>query len=151
FAAGMAGTAALAFTLGGWLRPRVDAPAPQPPPVADPAATDPGPAVLTPGTFRTQRGETLRFSLRGGAKVQLGSSSVSSVMSLDEEERPTLEGGEVDFKVPHQAPGHTFVVRAGPYRVLVVGTKFQLRVDDRQRVQVSVEEGTVEVWDKDRL
>jgi hypothetical protein len=155
FAASVTGTAALAFALGGWLLPRGEPPAQQAAQgvsqTSEPAATDPGPAVLTPGTFRTERGETLRFSLRGGTKVQLGSPSASSVMSLDEEERPTLEGGAVDFKVPHQAPGHTFVVRVGPYRVLVVGTKFQLRMDDRQRVQVAVEEGTVEVWGQSRL
>jgi hypothetical protein len=46
--------------------------------------------------------------------------------------------------VPHQAPGTTFVVVVGSYRVVVVGTKF--RVHNGARVRVDVDEGIVEVW-----
>jgi len=150
FAAGMAATAAIAFLLGGWLsaRPKLAVR----PVVAPPVAIAPAPAPAfdpgAAGTVRTGAGETLRLTLRGGTEARLGS---SSVMSLDEEERPTVEGGEVGFKVPHQQPGHAFVVRAGAFRVVVVGTKFGLRVDDGGRVRVAVEEGTVEVWNRTRL
>jgi hypothetical protein len=157
----VASTAAVAaVTIGGWMAHHHRAPAAAPPPAvaaihapaspsSAPAATpDLGPAVVAPGTVRTGEGETLVLTLRGGAEAHLGS---ASVMSLDASERPTVEGGDVGFQVPHQKPGHTFVVRAGKYRVVVVGTRFHLRVDERRRVFVSVEEGTVEVWDRIRL
>src|SRR5262249_52192369 len=146
FVSGMACTAALAFALRGWLSPRTT---PLPPAAAVATAPAPlpapgsGPELVAPGTVRTGAGETLRLTLRGGAEVDLGS---STVMSVDQDERPRVEGGEVGFRVPHQASGQSFVVHAGPYRVLVVGTTFGLRVDERRRVFVSVSEGTVEIW-----
>jgi hypothetical protein len=159
FASGVASTAAAAVAIAGWMAHHHRTPAVAPPPAmaashapaspsSAPAVPERGPAVIAPGTVRNGGQETLVLTLRGGVEARLGS---ASVMSLDASERPTVEGGDVGFQVPHQKPGHTFAVRAGKYRVVVIGTRFHLRVDERQRVFVSVEEGTVEVWDRTRL
>ncbi len=47
-------------------------------------------------------------------------------------------------------PGHNFSVAAGPYRIVVIGTKFRLHVEGI-KVAVAVDEGVVEVWRKHRL
>jgi tetratricopeptide (TPR) repeat protein len=65
-------------------------------------------------------------------------------------DRPTIERGEVAFSVPHQLPGQSFSVIAGPYRIVVVGTKFRLRVEGAH-VAVAVDEGVVEIWRRNRL
>jgi tetratricopeptide (TPR) repeat protein len=72
-------------------------------------------------------------------------------MRVDRTGRPSVDGGAVAFHVPHQPTGHSYVVLAGPYRVVVLGTKFRLRQDDTHRVFIDVQEGVVEVWDKARL
>ena len=54
------------------------------------------------------------------------------------------------FSVPHQAPGRNFSVSAGPYRIVVIGTKFRLHVEG-VAVAVAVDEGVVEVWRKHRV
>src|SRR4029077_19860809 len=97
------------------------------------------------------KGETLRLTLRGGTEAVLGS---SSVVDLDANDKPSVEGGEGAFSVPHQPFGRTYVVHAGPYRVIVVGTRFHMSVDgaeSRRRVMVTVDDGVVEVWDGTRL
>jgi hypothetical protein len=160
FSSGVVSTAAAAVAIAGWMAHHHRAPAlapapalaasraPVSPPSAPATVPESGPHVVAPGTVRNGGQETLVLTLRGGVEARLGS---ASVMSLDANERPTVEDGDVGFQVPHQKPGHTFVVRAGKYHVVVVGTRFHLRVDERRRVFVSVEEGTVEVWDRARL
>jgi len=72
------------------------------------------------------------------------------VAQNDVNDRPSVDKGNVYFAVPHQAPGHNFSVTAGPYRIVVIGTKFRLHVET-SHVAVSVDEGVVEVWKKHRL
>lgn len=100
---------------------------------------------------RTGAGEKLSLTLRGGAEAHL---EPTSILRVDSEagggDRPVVEQGAVSFSVPHQAPGHSFSVAAGPYRIVVVGTKFRLRVEG-EHVAVHVDEGVVEVWRKRRL
>jgi len=70
-----------------------------------------------------------RFRLRGGAVAKLSPSSAMTVVAQnDTNDRPSVEKGNVSFAVPHQAPGHNFSVTAGPYRIVVIGTKFRLHV-----------------------
>jgi tetratricopeptide (TPR) repeat protein len=42
-------------------------------------------------------------------------------------------------------------VFAGPYRVVLGGSRFRLRLDDSRRVYVDAQDGVVEVWDSDRV
>jgi len=98
--------------------------------------------LVAPATVRTASGEVLHLSLKGGTEVTV---TPNSTLALDEDDRPAVTAGEVQFHVPPQAPGHTFTVRAKEYRVVVVGTRFSVRID-AGRAGVGVEEGTVEVW-----
>lgn len=116
--------------------------------------------LVAPATVRTGFGETLHLSLRGGAEAIVTS---ESVLILDEKDRPSVSAGEVQFHVPPQGPGRIFAVTAGGYRVVVVGTRFQVRVNEpvndkaaatgvqgqggvRGGVRVGVSEGIVEIW-----
>jgi hypothetical protein len=123
-----------------------DAKAPEPAPV--PAPT---PSAKAPIRLHTLVGQVRRFRLRGGTVARLSPSSAMTVVAQnDSHDRPLVEKGNVTFAVPHQAPGHNFSVTAGPYRIVVIGTKFRLHVE-ASHVAVSVDEGVVEVWKKHRL
>ena len=105
------------------------------PPVADAV-------LLAPAQVRTLTGESRVFRLRGGARVVI---AAESILNVDAGDRPVVEKGRVTLEVPHQPPGRQFSVGAGPYVIVVVGTRFQVRVDPSQ-VAVDVDEGVVEVW-----
>jgi ferric-dicitrate binding protein FerR (iron transport regulator) len=128
------------------LPPEIEATPPEP--AADLA---PAPSARAPARFNTGPRQVRRFRLRGGAVAKLlPSSSMTVVAQNDTNDRPAVEKGNVRFAVPHQAPGHNFSVTAGPYRIVVIGTKFRLHVE-ASHVAVSVDEGVVEVWQKHRL
>jgi FecR protein len=151
FAGGLAGTAALAVVGTLWLAPRFQhARAPSAArAVAAPVVVPEAHALpATEGTVRTGAGERLQLSLVGGTQAHLES---STVMKIDRGGRATVDGGEVAFNVPRQATGHSYVVFAGPYRVVVLGTRFRLRLDETHRVFVDVQDGSAEVWNQDRL
>ncbi|HEV3031343.1 MAG TPA: FecR domain-containing protein [Polyangia bacterium] len=150
FAGGVASTAALAFAFVAWMWPRHQL-APTvvaratPAPVAETRLL---PVPAAEGTIRTGAGERLELTLVGGAEAHLES---SSVMTIDRAGRTKVDGGEVAFKVPRQSAGHSYVVLAGPYRVVVLGTRFKLRMDGARRVYVDDQDGIVEIWDHARL
>lgn len=98
--------------------------------------------LVAPATVRTANGEVLHLSLKGGTEVTV---TPSSTLVLDQDEHPAVAAGEVQFHVPPQPAGHTFTVRANEYRVVVVGTRFSVRLDGG-RAGVGVDEGVVEVW-----
>jgi len=98
--------------------------------------------LVAPATVRTASGETLQLALRGGAEVTVTS---ESTLVLDKDEQPTVAAGEVRFHVAPQPAGHHFTVRASSYRVVVVGTRFRVRVNG-SNAAVGVEEGIVEIW-----
>jgi FecR protein/Tetratricopeptide repeat len=157
FAGGIASTAALAVAGTLWLAPRLEparapvatrVPATPAPPLASASAVEARPAPATEGTVRTGAGERLQLSLVGGTQAHLES---STVMKIDARGRATVDGGEVAFNVPRQSTGHSYVVFAGPYRVVVLGTKFRLRFDETRRVFVDVQDGQAEVWDHEQL
>ncbi|HVZ88345.1 MAG TPA: FecR domain-containing protein [Polyangia bacterium] len=132
FAGGVASTAALAVVSAFWLWPHARELAP----TRSVAVTKPVPSEVQAGP-----GER-HLTLEGGVEATLGR---ASIMRL-EDGAPRIEGGEVRFSVPHRQPGHPFVVRAEGYRVVVVGTRFGVSVDN-QAVGVDVDEGIVEVWE----
>ena len=65
---------------------------------------------------------------------------------------PEVKVGRVRFSVPHQPPGQRFSVRAGAFQVVVLGTVFDVAVEEAG-VSVAVASGTVEVHEtaSDRL
>jgi len=95
-----------------------------------------GPAVV-----RTGGNETMKVRLRGGARVAL---STRTQLVVSSDDSPEVKVGQVTLEVPKQAPGHHFRVKAGPYDVVVVGTKFKVNVGS-DSVGVEVQEGVVEV------
>ncbi|MFL5307462.1 MAG: FecR domain-containing protein [Polyangia bacterium] len=130
FAGGVASTAVLGVVAAVWLWPR----APERAPAARPHVVAHAETVAGPGARH--------LTLEGGVETIIGR---SGVMRIDDG-APRVEAGEVRFSVPHRQPGHPFVVRAEGYRVVVVGTRFGISVQDTG-VLVDVEEGIVEVWE----
>jgi hypothetical protein len=124
--------------------PAITAPAPTPPPPQPEvvAIDDPTPVLLGPAVVRTGAREGRAVRLKSGARVDLRS---QTTLVVDAGQRPVLRRGRARLAVPKQPPDETFSVAAGPYVVVVVGTKFNLGVSNRQ-VEVDVREGTVEVW-----
>jgi tetratricopeptide (TPR) repeat protein len=147
FAAGVGCTAALAGAAALWLLPRLDAKR-APVVAARPPVVEVRSAPATEGTVRTGAGERLQLGLTGGAEARLEG---STVMRIDRGGRPSVDGGEVAFNVPHPRPGHQVVVFAGPYRVVLAGARFRLRLDESRRVYVDAQDGVVEVWDRARV
>jgi hypothetical protein len=147
FAGGVGSTAALAFAFVAWLWPRHQAaPVVAVRPAPAPAEVRAAPAAE--GTVRTGAGEQLALTLVGGTEARLES---SSVMTVDRAGRAKVDGGAVAFKIARQPVGRPYVVLAGPYRVVVLGTRFKLHLDDTHRVFVDGQDGVVEVWDQARL
>jgi hypothetical protein len=99
------------------------------------------PLLDGPTTIRSDARNRTYLRLWGGTEVDL---EPSSAFSLDRENRPSIDKGRVSLAVPHQKPGHRFSLKAGPYTISVLGTKFQVRVAG-DSVGVDVEEGVVEV------
>lgn len=130
FAGGVASTAVLGIVAAVWLWPRAAERAPS----ARPRVVAHAETVAGPGARH--------LTLEGGVETIIGR---SGVMRIDDG-APRVEAGEVRFSVPHRQPGHPFVVRAEGYRVVVVGTRFGISVQDAG-VLVDVEEGIVEVWE----
>ncbi len=99
------------------------------------------PFLQGPAEVNTGANETMRVRLRGGTRVALGT---RTHLVLNDRLEPELKLGRVVLDVPKQAPGHTFAVKAGPYHVSVLGTRFSVDVDS-DSVAVQVVEGVVEV------
>jgi hypothetical protein len=110
--------------------------------LSTPIAPEPEPMLLGPTTVTTGLREGRTVRLRGGTRVQL---RAQTTLAVDAGQRPALQRGRMQLEVPHQKPGDTFTVAAGPYVIVVVGTTFDVGVD-RGHVEVAVREGVVEVW-----
>ncbi|WP_159397855.1 FecR domain-containing protein [Sorangium cellulosum] len=107
----------------------------------------PGAAAGQLGTWiAAEREETpLRFS--EGTVVTLASGSRARVTQADAEGASLLlERGAVRARVVHASPSTRWSVHAGPFKVAVVGTEFDLAWDpDRDRLDVALHEGRVVV------
>ena len=112
------------------------------PPPPEMAYEDPVPVLLGPATLQTGAAEFKRVRLKGGALISV---AAQSTLTVDAGQRPSLARGHINLEVPRQPPGEQFTVEAGPYMIVVVGTKFDVGKSARQ-VNVSVTEGIVEVW-----
>ena len=117
------------------------------PPVAAPRADATSPNLLPlPASIALTTGpdELARHRLARGVSVELASRS--ALIPGDETTPPEVKVGQVRFEVPHQAPGRRYVVRAGAYQVVVIGTTFDVGVD-AAGVAVGVTTGVVAVED----
>jgi hypothetical protein len=141
----MAGVAATGFAMS----LRIAELSPRPTPVAQlavppvpPLDLEGVPILLGPATLQTGATEVKRVRLKGGALIGV---AADTTLNVDAGQRPSIARGRIDLEVPHQPPGEQFTVEAGPYMIVVVGTKFGVALSSRQ-VEVSVTEGVVEVW-----
>jgi FecR protein len=100
------------------------------------------PVLLGPARLETGARESKRVRLKGGALVGV---AAETTLMVDAGQRPAVTKGRVSLQVPRQPPGEQFTVEAGPYMIVVVGTKFDVDMGARQ-LEVSVQEGVVEVW-----
>jgi hypothetical protein len=125
---------------------------PRAPIAGAPAASESSPTgadVVTlppPATIALTTGpdELARHRLARGVAVELAARS--ALIPGDETTPPEVKVGKVRFSVPHQAPGRRYLVRAGAYQVVVIGTTFDVAVDDAG-VAVAVTTGVVAVED----
>jgi hypothetical protein len=83
-----------------------------------------------------------RHRLAGGVDVALAPRA--TLVPGDLELPPEVRQGRVRFSVPHQTAGRRYAVRAGAYRITVLGTEFEVAVEG-SGVHVSVSSGVVQV------
>jgi len=89
--------------------------------------------------------ETLTFS-DGSTVVVRPNSSIELTRVEQQWTEVGLERGRLELDIQRRRDAH-FAVTAGPYRVVVVGTRFQVVFDDKlERLTVSVGEGQVRVF-----
>jgi hypothetical protein len=104
---------------------------------AEPVVT----ALAVPAVVRTGPDETMNVRLAGGTRMTVAR---ASHVELSAHGHPQVVAGQIDLDVPRQPGGRRFVVSAGPFRVLVVGTKFSVSTRE-DRIEVAVAEGAVHV------
>jgi transmembrane sensor len=93
----------------------------------------------------TAMGEIRQVPLTDGSRLTLDERSRVSVQYETATRRVRLEFGEVLFEVAKD-PKRPFVVQAGNIRVRAVGTAFVVRRHPDGDVEVTVSEGTVDIW-----
>ncbi|AZD16854.1 FecR family protein [Pseudomonas chlororaphis] len=97
--------------------------------------------------FATAPGERRHVALPDGSQVDLNSRSRLRVRYEQGLRSVELSEGEAMFSVEHDS-SRPFVVAAGPGKVTVTGTRFDVRRDASQ-TRVVVEQGTVKVQGRD--
>jgi ferric-dicitrate binding protein FerR (iron transport regulator) len=101
-------------------------------------------ALPAHGTVAVTTGPEQRERHRLPRDVDAALSPRTALVPGDEQAPPEVRVGRVRFSVPHQRPGQRYVVRAGPYQVAVLGTVFEVAVEEGG-VSVAVESGVVAV------
>jgi transmembrane sensor len=94
--------------------------------------------------FATQVGERSSITLPDGSTVALDTDSHIKVAFNGRARRVRLLAGQAWFEVAKNQP-RPFVVEAGDRKVIAHGTAFDVRLDDHDRVQVTLIEGRVSV------
>ncbi len=105
-----------------------------------------GPSSINPNPseFATQVGERSSITLPDGSTIALDTDSRINVAFDSQVRRVRLLAGQAWFEVAKNQP-RPFVVEAGDRRVTAHGTAFDVRLDDHDRVQVTLVEGRVSV------
>jgi transmembrane sensor len=121
---------------------------------AAPAAGTPSPSAAGAGSqtsfsrkLQTNVGEQLTVPLADGSVVTLNTNTALDVQYFDAERRITLNRGEAIFSVAHDA-ARPFRVHAGERVVQAVGTVFNVKLESKDGVRVTVTEGKVKVVDR---
>jgi transmembrane sensor len=93
----------------------------------------------------TSLGEVRRAALVDGSHVTLDTRSRVSVRFESTTRFVVLESGEALFEVAKNSK-RPFVVQAGNFRVRAVGTAFMVRRRSDDDIDITVTQGTVDVW-----
>lgn len=96
-------------------------------------------------THRTGTGERLDISLPDGSLLALDTSSSVDVDFNDRERLLRLHSGRILISTHPDSQGRPFSVQTPQGRVLALGTRFMVRLDDSGQSHVQVEEKTVRV------
>ncbi len=96
------------------------------------------------GAFRTAIGERSSVTLSDGSSVVLNTNSRIEVRFTADQRNVRLLAGQAWFQVAKNA-ARPFVVEAADQRVTALGTAFDVRLDSRDSVQVTLAEGKVSV------
>ncbi|WPL79273.1 FecR domain-containing protein [Bordetella hinzii] len=104
--------------------------------------------------YATARGERRRLALPDDSVLTLNTATQAEVRYTRDERRVALRAGEMLFDVTPD-PARPFIVETELGRVRVTGTRFNVRYE-RQRLEVAVESGSVEVatgawWRRERV
>ncbi len=91
----------------------------------------------------SRRGERRQLTLPDGSVLHMNTGSLAQARMSEHERAVDLRAGEIFFSVRHD-PRRPFVVNAGSSRIVVTGTRFNVR-HDTGLVQVSVASGSVDV------
>jgi transmembrane sensor len=96
------------------------------------------------GRYSTDVGTIQSIVTSDGSQITLNTDSQVRLALTEKERDIDLGRGEAFFEVAHD-PKRPFVVRAGTKRVIAVGTKFSVRRNQDDDVEVVVTEGKVRV------
>jgi len=100
---------------------------------------------LPPKIERTVRGEVRAVALSDGSRMTLDADSAVQIAFTPTERNLTLLKGRANFDVRHDA-GRPFAVRAAEHRIVAVGTKFDVGLQ-QSGFNVVLTEGRVKVLD----
>lgn len=92
----------------------------------------------------TLAGEQRHLAMADGTQITLNTRSAVDTTTDGEFRGARLRRGEAYFEVAHD-PDRPFIVRAGDASIRVLGTRFNVRIDDAGRTVVSVVQGHVRV------
>lgn len=98
-------------------------------------------ALAPAHSYQTAAGEVRDVTLADGSRVTLNGASRISARIAGNRREIALETGEALFDVRHD-PARPFTVSAGAGQVTVLGTRFDVALDDA-RVELAVERGLV--------
>lgn len=96
------------------------------------------------GTFRTAIGERSALTMSDGSVIVLNTNTLVNINFSPKERHVRLMGGQAWFQVAKN-PDRPFLVEAGGQRVTALGTAFDVRLADKDAVQVTLVEGRVTV------
>jgi len=105
---------------------------------------------LDTGIYATQMGERSTITLPDGSTVELNTASRVHVEFDAQVRRVQLLAGQAWFEVAKNQP-RPFLVEAGDRVVTAHGTAFDVRIEDHDRVQVTLIEGRVSVENNTKM
>jgi transmembrane sensor len=111
------------------------------------ATIDGGAEIGNSRKLQTFVGQQLTVPLADGSVVTLNTNTSLDVQYFDAERRITLNRGEAIFSVAHDT-ARPFRVHAGERMVQAVGTVFNVKLESKDDVRVTVTEGKVKVVDR---